>query len=195
MPWSLLWHESENNVSFLKSRPWYHRNYYHYLCIPVVALLRHHRMILSSLPMLPSLSNLLLSNRNRRLGYKLPYHVLIHHKGRVYLHCILAPSLGYHQNMIYRSLTIDPILAIHQDKVEISNDYQIDFRKKTNHSQQSTDRHYQCEKMKRHQYETFMVSWVGSLAQKRVGHKTGDKKPFSAENLRNRVIQSSPKLS
>ena len=49
--------------------------------------------------------------------------------------------------------------------------------------------------MKRHQYETFMVSWVGSPAQKRVGHKTGDKKPSSAENLRNRVIQSSPKLS
>ena len=156
MPWSLLWHESENNVSFLKSRPWYHRNYYHYLCIPVVALLRHHRMILSSLPMLPSLSNLLLSNRNRRLGYKLPYHVLIRHKGRVYLHCILVPALGHHQNMIYRSLTIDPILAIHQDMVEKLDGYQISLHKIEDHYQQPTDRRYHHARMSERRYGTKM---------------------------------------
>ena len=141
---------------FFKSRPWYHRNYYHYPCIPVVALLRHHRMILNSLPMLPSLSNLLLSNRNRRLGYRLPYHVLIRHKERGYLHCILVPALGHHQNMIYRSLTIDPILAIHQDMVGKWDDYQINFRKIEDHYQQPTDRRYHHARMSERRYGTKM---------------------------------------
>merc|ERR1711911_231780 len=152
-------------------------------------------MILNNRPKPPNLSTPLSSNHNTRLDYRLPYHARIRHKVLRCQSYKLVHGHEHHQNMIDHNLTIDPILAIHQDKVEISNDYQKDFHKRINHSQQSTDRHYQCEKMKRHQYETFMVSWVGSLAQKRVEHKTGDEKPSSAENLRNRVIQSSPKLS
>ena len=104
--------------------------------------------------MLPSLSNLLLSNRNIRLGYKLPYHVLIRHKGRGYLHCILVPSLGHHQNMIYRSLTIDPILAIHQGMVEKWDDYQISLRKIEDHYQRPMDHRYHRARMSERRYET-----------------------------------------
>ena len=102
-----------------KSLSLYHHNCYHYLCRPVFALLRHLRTILNSLPMMPNLSNLLLSNHNKYLGCKLPYLFQNHHKAMVCPNYMLVLSHEHHQNMIYHNLTIDPILAIHQDMVEI----------------------------------------------------------------------------
>ena len=113
-------------------------------------------MILNSLPMLPSLSNLLLSNRNRHLGYRLPCHVQIRHKGQGCLHCIPVPSHGHHRNMIYRSLTIDPIPAIRQGMVEKLGDCQTSLRRIEGHYQQPTDHRYHHARMSERRYGTRM---------------------------------------